>query len=857
MRLIVTHEQPDFDALASLALAKLLYPGSVATTQGALSPQLSAFIKLYRDVLDLQDDASIDLSAVTELVVVDTADPTRIRPFDQLIGRVPITVYDHHPTPATPIPATRGISERVGAAATLLTRELAATKAQIPQHIASLALLGIHEDTGNLSFDLTTADDYRACAYLLEAGASLTLVRRFAHDELSPEQLAFRERLLTETRETSFDGRQAVVAAFDYPTYVQGVSGLISDLIEMYRADAAVVSVRMDARLDARTGARADARTLVFARSSDKFDSAAALAETIGGAGHPGAAYGRTELEPEAALATVVEAMQRHSTPALRARDMMSTPVRTVLNTGTVAAAQEAMLRFGHNGLPVLDAQGDLVGVVSRRDIDRAVRHGLTDRSVASVMRRDVVTAAPSTSLAELETLVLDNNVGRIPVLDEGRLVGIVTRADLIGARHTGAAPKDPVARLLERLPARAAQVVDEAVRQVVELTAGNAALYLVGGTVRDLLLGTGIKDLDLMVEGESAERVGTLLQQALGGTLSFHAGFGTCTLALPDGLTVDLATAREELYARPGALPEVEASDLRRDLGRRDFTINAIAMRAHPAPPTLVDPYDGSSDLRRRQLRILHPLSFIEDPTRIIRGARLAGRLGFEFEPLTRGAALDALNDDAPHNVSHARMRAELELTLAEPRVAPAITKLTDLGAMRAIFGLEVGEEALVLVAALDAFRSEGEEVPDAAYLLALLTETGADSLHEHFDAFNWPRRLLTSLERAKALFQAQADAATGEALEELESAELALVMASSAELTGLARRLASQPPRQRLRGRDVVALGLPPGPSVGRVLAEVGQARTSLQVTTFDEELELARRLVARETRHEAGSE
>ncbi len=850
MRLIVTHEQPDFDALASLALAKLLFPGSVATTQGALSPQIDAFIKLYRDVLDLQDDNTIDLGAVSELIVVDTADPARIRPFDELIGRVPVTVYDHHPTPARPIPATRGLSERVGATATLLTRELAATKAVIPQHIASLALLGIHEDTGNLSFDMTTADDYRACAYLLDAGASLTLVRRFAHDELSPEQVAFRQRLLAEARETSLDGRPAVLAAFDYGSYVPGVSGLVSDLIEMHRADAAVVAARMDTR------------TLVFARSTDRFDSAAALAEAIGGAGHPGAAYGRTELEPDAALERVVEALMRHSTPTVRARDLMSAPVRTVDVRGSVADAQDAMLRFGHNGLPVLDAAGGLVGVVSRRDIDRAVRHGLTDRSVASVMRRSVVTAEPTTSLAELETLVLDNNVGRIPVLDDGRLVGIVTRADLIGARHQDRGPKDPAARLLDRLPARAAQVVEKAVEQVGEPAGGAAgatALYLVGGTVRDLLLGTGIKDLDLMVEGESAERVGTRLQQALGGALSFHAGFGTCTLVLSDGLTVDLATAREELYRRPGALPEVEPSDIRRDLGRRDFTINAIAGRVYPAPPTLVDPYDGGEDLRRRQLRILHPLSFIEDPTRIVRGARLAGRLGFEFEPLTYRAALDALGEDASRSVSHARMRAELELTLHEPRVAPAIAKLVELGAIRAIFGLEVGASgrSLALVRALDALRAEGEDVPDAAYLLALMIDTGEAALQLHFDDFNWPRRLLNSLERTRPLLDAPADVATEEALEQLDGPELSLVMASSPELAGLVRQRAGQPPRQRLRGRDVVALGLPPGPSVGRVLAEVAQARTSLQVSTYAEELELARRLVARETRRSDGLE
>src|SRR5690606_4794048 len=182
--------------LASLALAKLLFPGSVATTQGALSRQIKAFLRLYRDELDLVAHDTINMNLVKELVVVDTADPIRIKPFDQLVGKVPVTVYDHHPTPPNAIVAARGLVEKLGATATLLTRELHATAVTIPAPVATLALLAIHEDSGNLTFDLTTPDDYRAAAHLLASGANLGVVRRFAHDHLGADQLAFREALL-------------------------------------------------------------------------------------------------------------------------------------------------------------------------------------------------------------------------------------------------------------------------------------------------------------------------------------------------------------------------------------------------------------------------------------------------------------------------------------------------------------------------------------------------------------------------------------------------------------------------------------------------------------------------------------
>src|SRR5690606_22180358 len=157
-----------------------------------MQPALQAFLRLYRDQLDLLEADRIDLDAVDELVVVDTADRTRIRPFDELIGRVPITLYDHHPVPANAIPASRGLTERVGATVTLLVRELAATATPIPAAVATLGLIGIHEDTGNLSFTMTTAEDHRAAAYLLDHGANLAVVRQFTHDTLDEDQLAFR-----------------------------------------------------------------------------------------------------------------------------------------------------------------------------------------------------------------------------------------------------------------------------------------------------------------------------------------------------------------------------------------------------------------------------------------------------------------------------------------------------------------------------------------------------------------------------------------------------------------------------------------------------------------------------------------
>src|SRR5690606_36707619 len=154
------------------------------------------------------------------------------------------------------------------------------------------------------------------------------------------------------------------------------------------------------------------------------------------------------------------------------------------------------------------------------------------------------------------------------------------------------------------------------------------------------------------VIEGDSAKRVATRQQQRRGGTLSCHINFGTCTLDLDDGPTVDLATTREEDYAHPGALPDVTPRLLAQDQARRDFTINALALRLQPEPQQLIDPFGGRDDLERKLLRVLHPLSFVEDSTRLLRGARLAGRLAVDFEADTARKARAALDEGVSESV-------------------------------------------------------------------------------------------------------------------------------------------------------------------------------------------------------------
>ena len=355
---------------------------------------------------------------------------------------------------------------------------------------------------------------------------------------------------------------------------------------------------------------------------------------------------------------------------------------------------------------------------------------------------------------------------------------------------------------------------------------------------MRDVFLGREPKDLDLSIEGD-AEALASGMQAMLGGEVSCHGAFGTCTLTLGDWI-VDIATVRKEVYPHPGALPQVTRGTVDEDLVRRDFALNTLAVRLKPDPVDLLDPFDGMSDLRTKTIRTLHGHSFVDDPTRIVRGARLAGRLGFHFDDETLAQVPAALEPDILQQVSPSRLRAELELTLAERRVAPALVQLEALGALEVMFKTQTDVD---LLERLDKLRQK-KAAPDESYLLALLLNVSEDELLPLLETYGWSRRYLGALERLNEI--RTSNDLTQEVWTALSDAEKAVVKAFSDMLKEQVEAYEAAVAERRLGGKDVLDLGLPEGAEVGVVLMQVARARHAAEVTTFAEELDLAKALV-----------
>ena len=378
---------------------------------------------------------------------------------------------------------------------------------------------------------------------------------------------------------------------------------------------------------------------------------------------------------------------------------------------------------------------------------------------------------------------------------------------------------------------------------------------FLVGGAVRDLLRGADSVDLDVAIEGD-ALAAATLLADRLEGEVTRHERFGTATLRAGD-LAVDLASTRNERYARPGALPEVEPASLAEDLARRDFTVNAMAASLAPwALGRLHDPHSGLADLRAGAIRVLHYRSFVEDPTRLLRAVRYEVRLGFAMDAATEQWAREAVAERAPATVSGSRVRDELLDLLGEEEVAVGVARMRALGLDRALHPALGADAELVAGAALGAAETGADRVLAS---LAALIAGAADELAGWLDALELGRaerdRVARAARRGPALTQVLADDLRASELHVLLAREpleaLAVALGCGAPGGPVLRYLSDvRPVRLEIGGADLLAAGVAQSPAVGRALDETLRRKLDGEVSGRDEELEMALAL-AREER------
>ncbi|HCF26991.1 MAG TPA: poly(A) polymerase [Cyanobacteria bacterium UBA11049] len=726
MDLILSHTTADFDSLgAAVGLTRLL-PGAKVVLTGGCHPSVRDFLALHRDEYALIERRSVNPEQIRTLVVVDTQRRDRLggaASWLDLPQLEEIVVYDHHLDIPSDIPATQTHIADVGAITTLIAEQLQERQVNLTSSEATVMALGIHVDTGSLTFTHATVRDALALAWLMQQKASLRAIAEYVDPGLSPQLQELLSEALDKLQSETVRGYKLSWVLLKTAGYVPGLSSLASRLIELTESDALLLAASYP------VGETKDERLSVIGRSQIPSTNLNELFQPLGGGGHSQAAsLSLRGVDAAATIKQLVDSLRSQIPHPPTARDLMSSPVRTIRPETTIESAQRILLRYGHSGLSVVNAEGQLVGIISRRDIDIALHHGFSQAPVKGYMTTNVKTITPDTTLPEIQSLMVTYDIGRLPVLEKGQLLGIVTRTDLLRELHQEGArgkrqssrgnsvsvipPSSFLKLLRDRLEAPFWELLTKASMQAEQR---GWHLYLVGGAVRDLLLAKNsssqplkLQDIDLVVDGfhRSADvGAGVELARALQqiypeARLEIHGAFQTAALLWHKdptfaSLWVDIATARTEFYPYPAANPEVEASSIRQDLYRRDFTINALAVRlTSPRAGELLDFFGGLLDLQAGQIRVLHANSFIEDPTRIYRAVRFAVRLGFAIAAQTEqyiryaidSGVYERIASDRKAPALQTRLKNELKYILQAPYWKAALRLLADLGALLCI---------------------------------------------------------------------------------------------------------------------------------------------------------------------------
>lgn len=864
MEIITTHVNTDLDGLASMVAAQKLYPGAELIFPGKLSRNVEEFLALHKDTLkNVRNIKDINISKVKRLIMVDTKSPGRVSKLKDLFNlpNVEVHIFDHHPRAEGDVVGKVELVEPIGACTTLLIERIRAKGLEITPLEATIMALGIYEDTGCLVFTNTTPRDIRAAAFLLEQGANLAVVSDFLGRPLTQDQKALLKKLLVSAEHHHINGTKILIARGSVEEFVGGLALLTHKLAEIEQIDAVFTVVEMEDRVH------------LVGRCPLKEVNCKDVMEQFGGGGHPAAASatvkGQTVDDVADALLDIVKGMVR---APLTVGDIMSSPVKMVFPETTIEEAGKIMLRYGHTGLPVIK-DGKLVGVISRRDVEKATHHGLGHAPVKGYMTANVVTVKTDMNINDVQELMIEKDIGRLPVVEGDRVVGIISRTDVLQTLHegfqgrysttytnnNGNGPKNTNIRpdMQRVLPGRIMGILAKAGEIAENL---NYQVYAVGGLVRDVLLKVENLDVDLVVEGNGI-LMANELAAVLGGRVRAHEKFGTAEIIFPDGYWVDVVTARVEYYEYPAALPQVEQSSLKHDLYRRDFTINAMAVALNPGRfGELVDYFNGREDLQIGAIRVLHNLSFIEDPTRILRAIRFEQRYDMAIEPQTLRLIKEAVREKVIARLSTERMWGELKSILEESDPEHMLDRMSELGVWDYLFPeitfWEVQPVISEMPQALMILRNWGWAEPAEKwlpYFLAILHWTTQDTAQticqRYFLGHRQTEKVLDTIAHWRGALR-KLSSVEEVALSDLtkivqtlprEAYPLFLTLIEDKKAISRFRSVMESVHKNKptVNGKDIRNMGFKPGPMYRRALDAVWRARLDGLIKDRDEEL------------------
>ncbi|MDJ0781146.1 MAG: CBS domain-containing protein [Desulfosarcinaceae bacterium] len=874
--LITTHINADFDALASMLAAQKLYPQAVVVFPGSQERNLrNFFIQSMVYLYNMVDLKKLDASQLKRLVLVDTRRADRIGAVADLLELpgLEIHIYDHHPSKHDDIRGQYEVLDLTGATVTILTELIQKKRLAITAEEATIMCLGIYEDTGSFTFPSTTARDFQAAAYLVSKGANLNTVAGMITREISPEQVGLLNDLIQAARHYDINGVDVVVARLSVDNYVPDLAFLVHKMVKMENINAIFVLALMDNKIQ------------LVARSRIRDVDAGAIVTAMGGGGHPYAASAsikdRTLAQAEQELFKLLQANIRSRR---QARHLMSEPAISVDEGLSCEAAKQMLTRYNINALLVTGTDlppPGMAGYITRQVIEKAIYHQLGHVPVSEYTTTELESVSPDADLVEIQNKIIENKQRLLPVVNGESVLGVITRTDLLNTLvhqqpMDHLLPPDPTKRELqartryvlnfmrERLPQHLMRLLEDLGKTAAEI---DAKAYVVGGFVRDLFLYRSNEDIDIVIEGDGIAFARTYAKRR-GARIHAYHKFGTAVIIMEDGFKIDVASARTESYKFPAALPDVEMSSIKLDLYRRDFTINTLAIQLNPDRlGRLIDFFSAQKDIKDKAIRVLHNLSFVEDPTRVFRAIRFEQRFGFSIGRLTIGLINNAVRHNFFKRLGGRRVFGELRQILEEVNPVPALTRMAELNLLQVIHPSLVLDKAMIsqleatqrVIAWRELLFIEEPYLKWAVYFMVLTRPSPLDTAMEighrlelaprHVQAFCRGREAadhcLYRLHHRRRLTNSYMD----KALNDFRT-ELILYMMAATNQDRVKRAISHYFTNLRhitlsVTGRDLKALGLPAGPAYRQILAAVRESLLDGRIKGAQQERNLLRRL------------
>ncbi len=871
--IITCHINADFDCISSMIAARILYPEGILIFPGTQEQSMrNFFIQSASYLLNFYTIKDILKESVRKVVVCDTRQISRLSHIQDILENNPdleIHVYDHHPPSEEDIKASFGVVKKWGAAASILASIIKEKELPISAEEATIIGMGIYEDTGNFTFSSTTYHDLEVAAWLRKKGMDVGFIADFMHRDLDAHQVSLLNSLLESITSHKINGIEVCIAKVSTEKYVRDFAVVVHKLIEMENISVLFVLARMQDRIH------------VIARSKLPNVDVGKICTSLGGGGHP---YAASATIVDKTLSQVEDELfgllYSHINPQIKVSLLMSSPPITVDKTESLSKAATIMTHYGLKAVPVVEGKAKkCVGILEHQIAEKANAHGLGHLPVGEYMRASFSWVSPSDTLYKVMEIIIDQRQRLVPVISQGHLIGVITRTDLINwmVEEPARIPetfspekkqeKNIKPLMRSRLPKNIFHILENAGEIGNEM---NYKVYAVGGFVRDILLGHPNLDIDLVVEGDGIE-FARQFAKSLKGRVRTHKKFKTAVIILPDNQRIDVATARLEYYEHPAALPTVELSSIKLDLFRRDFTINALAIELNPPRfGKLVDFFGGQKDIKQKKIRVLHSLSFVEDPTRILRAIRFEQRYGFTLGAQTEKLIKNALKLEMLNKLSGSRIFHELQLILEEKKVLTCLKRMESFNLLYLIHPI------LKLDKKKETTLEEIEKVlewykllylsptPRAwlVYLLGLLSGSTPQDINSLSKRLNFSKKIkedilsiVTSLKGTRDnLYKFQKSPSPMSnlyfILSPLPIEEILFIMASC-KLETVKKLISFYLTKLKdikidITGNDLKQMGIPPGPIYTYILKEILRAKIDNIAPHRELQLELARKLV-----------